>query len=84
MTKLKMSLLLVLWSLACFGYLFAGQIYPPPAIAKLCLNRVVPESEMQRAADIIQAQGCPEPTFVRVDDGHFLAYGVKVLIGEGK
>jgi hypothetical protein len=54
----------------------------PRAVAKICLNVVVTANELEKAANVIQAQGCQQPVFIPLEDGYYLAYGVKVLIGE--
>lgn len=55
---------------------------PPPAVARICFNQVVAADHMKQATRQILAEGCTDPTFVSVDGGHVLGYGVKVLIGE--
>jgi predicted GH43/DUF377 family glycosyl hydrolase len=57
---------------------------PTPAVARLCVNRVVPRSEVKIAIMQANAEGCEDVRYVKVDPDHYLVYGVKVLIGESK
>jgi hypothetical protein len=76
--KLKI-LAIILATCASVGAVEAPR---PRAVAKICLNVVVTVNELEKAANVIQAQGCQESTFVPLGDGYYLAYGVQVLIGE--
>ena len=57
-------------------------ILPPPAVARLCGNFTVREEGKIKATQKVLSQGCDNVTFVHIGDGWWLAYGVKVYIGE--
>lgn len=56
----------------------------PAAIAKLCGNVVVHDSEKEKVIGVTKSQGCSEVRMVELEDGYYLIYGVKVLRGESK
>jgi hypothetical protein len=70
----------ILLTLFLMSFLSSG--VPTPAVAKFCVNRVVPTKEVKLAMMQAEAEGCQDVRYVRVDGGHYLVYGVKVLIGE--
>jgi H+/gluconate symporter-like permease len=55
---------------------------PPPAVAKICGNFVIPAERKIGAFQRIQAEGCEDVRFIHVGEGQWLAYGTRVLIGE--
>jgi hypothetical protein len=72
----KVGLILLLTST-----LFAGPGYTP-AVARFCVNRVVPRMEVKMARIQARMEGCNEVTVMQVDASNYLVYGVKVLVGE--
>lgn len=55
---------------------------PTPAVARFCVNQVVPNSMVNVAKIQARAEGCSEVRIVKVDEEHTLVFGVKVLMGE--
>lgn len=57
-------------------------IKPPPAVAILCGNIIVPHAQKNALFEQMQAEGCEDIHFLHVGNGHYLGYGTRVLIGE--
>lgn len=74
------SLLLLLLALP----ITASAPVPTPAIAKFCVNQVVPKKALEAAINQAYFEGCQDVQTVRVDNYHYLVFGVKVLIGEAR
>jgi hypothetical protein len=73
-----MKPLLLLTVLALTVY---SQSYPA-AVAKLCGNKVVHDSQKDKIIEQVKKQGCSEVRLVELDDNYYLVYGIRVLVGE--
>lgn len=54
----------------------------PVAVAKLCGNVVVHDSQKEKVIKQVKSQGCSEIQLVELENDYYLVYGVRVLRGE--